>query len=63
MPEIIGGAMMVVGGATLSAGSLACARALLQRPVDAARHLLGDSDVAVPQNVPPGLMSLLDQIP
>lgn len=63
MAEILGGAMMVVGGATMSAGAIACARALLQRPIAAARQLLGDSDSAVPQAVPADLITLLDQIP
>ncbi|QXT34344.1 hypothetical protein KV697_10910 [Sphingomonas sanguinis] len=63
MPEIIGGAMMVVGGATLSAGSIACARAILHRPIEAARQLLGDSSPAVPRTIAPDMAALLDQIP
>lgn len=62
MAEIIGGIMMTIGGVAMSAGSIQCARALLQRPIDTARHLLGETSTAVPQAVPADMAALLDQI-
>lgn len=63
MADIIGGAMMVVGGAAMSAGSVTCVRGLALRPIEAARQLLGDSAAAIPKAVPADLAGLLDQIP
>ena len=63
MAEIIGGIMMTVGGVTMSAGSIQCARALLQRPLDTARQIVGDSSAAVPKAIPADMAALLDQIP
>lgn len=63
MADIIGGTMMVVGGGAISVGSLTCVRGLIQRPIEVARDLLGDSAPAVPQVVPADLSALLDQIP
>lgn len=63
MADIIGGAMMVVGGAAMSAGSVTCVRSLARRPLEAARQLLGDSTAATIKAVPADMAGLLDQIP
>lgn len=60
--ELVGAALVVVSGISLSASSVTLHRAQ-KRPTERAREVVGDSDTAAASiAIPPDMQALLDQL-